>query len=123
MPSETSSHQDRVTPADIKLQREEHRLTIRWRDGHTSRFDLPELRKACPCAACNAERQRKPATTELFPILKKDPGTGPPQAVGAKLVGHYALHLAWSDGHDTGIYDFRFLRELDRAAPEKTTPR
>jgi DUF971 family protein len=27
-------------------------------------------------------------------------------------VGNYALGLTWGDGHDTGIYSFRFLRAL-----------
>ncbi len=85
---------------------------ITWKDGVVSTFDTTMLRKNCPCASCNADRQQRTATTELFPILKKDPGAGPPQAVGARLVGNYALHLQWSDGHDTGIYDFRLLRAL-----------
>jgi DUF971 family protein len=95
--------------------RAEHRLTIAWKDGHTSVFDLAALRKACPCATCNAERQQKTETTELFPILAKDPGKGPPQVENLKLVGNYALNIGWSDGHDTGIYDFRFLRALDKS--------
>jgi len=28
------------------------------------------------------------------------------------IVGRYALNFRWSDGHDTGIYSFRLLREL-----------
>ena len=27
-------------------------------------------------------------------------------------VGRYALQIAWSDGHDSGIYPFRRLRAL-----------
>ena len=27
-------------------------------------------------------------------------------------VGNYALGLTWADGHNTGIYSFRFLRAL-----------
>jgi DUF971 family protein len=27
-------------------------------------------------------------------------------------VGNYALALVWGDGHDSGIYSFRFLRRL-----------
>ena len=27
-------------------------------------------------------------------------------------VGNYALRLVFADGHSTGIYTFRFLREL-----------
>ena len=28
------------------------------------------------------------------------------------IVGRYALNFRWSDGHETGIYSFRYLREL-----------
>jgi DUF971 family protein len=37
------------------------------------------------------------------------------------LVGRYALNFRWSDGHETGIYSFRYLREFCEAqatAPE-----
>ncbi|MCB9850329.1 MAG: DUF971 domain-containing protein [Phycisphaerales bacterium] len=113
MISKDTYRPEQVNPSDIKLARAEHRLTVVWKDGHTSVYDLAALRRACPCATCNSERQKKSATTELFPILTKDPGTGPPQATALNLVGNYALHIRWSDGHDTGIYDFRFLRSLD----------
>jgi len=28
-------------------------------------------------------------------------------------VGNYALRIRFSDGHDTGIYSWRYLRSLD----------
>ena len=28
------------------------------------------------------------------------------------IVGRYALNFRWSDGHETGIYSFKYLREL-----------
>jgi DUF971 family protein len=28
------------------------------------------------------------------------------------IVGRYALTFRWSDGHDAGIYSFRYLREI-----------
>jgi DUF971 family protein len=31
------------------------------------------------------------------------------------LVGRYAVNFRWSDGHETGIYSFRYLRELCEA--------
>lgn len=104
---------DQTTPIDLKLNRDAQTLTVKWKDGHVSLFNLVTLRKQCPCASCNAERQRKAETTELFPILKKDPGVGAPKAVGARLVGNYAIQLHWTDNHDTGMYDYRYLRELD----------
>jgi DUF971 family protein len=32
--------------------------------------------------------------------------------VDMKVVGNYALQLNWSDGHNSGIYSWQFLREL-----------
>jgi DUF971 family protein len=39
----------------------------------------------------------------------------------AEVVGRYALHFSWSDGHREGIYTFDFLRELaqDPACPKR----
>jgi len=28
------------------------------------------------------------------------------------VVGNYALSIIWGDGHDTGIYSYRWLRQL-----------
>jgi DUF971 family protein len=28
------------------------------------------------------------------------------------IVGRYALNFRWSDGHETGIYSFQYLRDL-----------
>ena len=47
-------------------------------------------------------------------------------------VGNYALGFAWSDGHDSGIYTFEYLRKLCPCAqclpeglqePPETTPK
>ncbi len=102
------------TAVDLKLNRAEGTLTIKWKDGHTTLLDAPTLRKACPCAACNETRRKE--TEQLFTILSKDPGTGPPQLTGAALVGNYAIQLTWADGHNTGIYDFKLLRSMDKQA-------
>jgi DUF971 family protein len=32
------------------------------------------------------------------------------RAKGIELVGQYAMSIEWSDGHSTGIYNFRDLR-------------
>jgi DUF971 family protein len=32
------------------------------------------------------------------------------------IVGRYALNFRWSDGHDTGIYSFQYLREVCETA-------
>lgn len=105
-----------VTPTDIKIRRAEHQMVVTWKDGHVSTFSLTELRKNCPCASCNSEREKRAGEggQNPFVILKNDPGVGPPGLMSAQMVGNYAIHLSWSDGHNTGIYDFRLLRSMDR---------
>ncbi len=99
-----------ATPVDIKLSLKKQTLTIDWQDGHSSRFDLARLRRACPCATCRRDRAT-PSTS--LPILKLPPGGGEIKVTDAELMGHYAINLSWSDGHNSGIYDYKYLRALD----------
>ncbi len=101
-----------VTPGDLRVKLAEQRLFIDWKDGKRSEFALGDLRRVCPCAACRTEREHQGANP--LRILKADP-TGV-RVVNAKLVGLYAIQLDWSDGHNTGIFDFRFLRSLDKGS-------
>ena len=100
-------------------------VRIAWADGHVSEFPIIYLRKHCPCAGCRTERredQPAPAGAEgkrkpLLRVLQK--GEEEPVAIReAKLVGRYALQIVWSDNHDTGIYSFDYLRELDDASAQ-----
>lgn len=101
-------HDDSVTPNDLKVKLADQKFTIDWKDGAHSEYSLAELRRICPCATCRTERDQQSANP--LRILKSDP-TGV-RVVSAKLVGTYAIQFEWSDGHNTGIFDFRFLRSL-----------
>ncbi len=106
----TSDPQAAFVPSDLKLKRAEQELRVRWKDGRESVYPASRLRKNCPCATCRTEREKQ--STELLPVLRQAP-SGDLRMTGAKLVGAYAVLLYWSDGHDTGIFDFKFLRSLD----------
>jgi len=103
---------DRVSPANLHLHKagDEPGLEITWADGRQCRLPLRFLRKHCPCAGCQGERDL--LGRQLLPIVKTT-YDGPITATGAELVGNYALRIDFSDGHTTGIYSFRYLRELD----------
>jgi DUF971 family protein len=98
-----------VTPVNLHLKKTEA-LLITWADGHQSILPLQLLRKHCPCAGCQGERDLLGRT--MLPIVKTS-YDGPMTATGAELVGNYALRIDWADGHSAGIYTFTFLRELD----------
>lgn len=93
-----------MSPMPVEIDRSaETRITVRWDDDHESAWTARELRLLCPCAGCVDE-----VTGE--PIL--DPATVPDdiRALGARLVGRYAVEFHWSDGHSTGMYTFPLLR-------------
>ncbi|MFI4892674.1 MAG: gamma-butyrobetaine hydroxylase-like domain-containing protein, partial [Phycisphaerales bacterium JB058] len=43
-------------------------------------------------------------------------------ATSAELVGNYAIRIRFSDGHDTGIYSWAYLREIDPANQPTPSP-
>ena len=83
----------------------EDKLRIVWTDGHDSRYSFELLRNNCPCALCVDEWTGK----RKHLMLLLPPGF---RALDVKPVGNYAVKIAWSDGHDSGIYSFSTLREL-----------
>ncbi len=92
-------------PVPVKISRLEngHVIEIQWDDaGHTGRWNARDLRLACACAECVEEMTGRPML---------DPARVPPAvyAAAVKLVGAYAVHFTWSDGHASGIYPWERL--------------
>lgn len=101
-------HDESTTPKDLTVKLEEQRLVIDWLDGERSEYSLDELRRLCPCATCRTQREQK--DTNPLQVLTFDPNRV--RVTRAELVGAYAIRFEWSDGHNTGIFDFRYLRSL-----------
>jgi len=93
-----------VTPTRIE-QRGPRQLGIRWADGRESVYDVRSLRLACACARCVDEW-----SGEAKLVAASVPDDVHPLRI--RSVGRYAIQIDWSDGHDSGIYPFRRLREL-----------
>jgi DUF971 family protein len=91
-----------ASPLSIRKKGGE-RLTIGWGDGHESVYPARYLRGRCPCAQCVSE------TTGRRLVFEEHVNPDV-QILAARIVGNYALHIEWSDGHSTGIYSFDFLR-------------
>lgn len=96
----------RTTPTKIDADRAAGRLTIDWADGHVSTFDTVTLRWLCPCAFCRGEAGL-PGWLDSRPTLTPDQT----RLVDVRLVGQYAVQPIWGDGHATGYYAFRLLRD------------
>lgn len=79
-------------------------LRLHWPDADAV-LNAHALRAACHCATCRSAALRgEPAVFEATV-----------QLTGTEPIGHYALRLHFSDGHERGIYPWRLLRELAAA--------
>jgi DUF971 family protein len=99
-------------PRHLDLKRDEG-LTVKWQDGSHSFYPIAYLRRMSPSAEQRDLRERmakNPLT--VLPATSANM-KGPLKADSAELVGNYALRIRFSDGHDTGIYSWGYLREID----------
>ncbi len=98
-------------PVEVRKITDERQVCIAWDDGHLSQYPFAYLRGWCPCAGCqghgNEPRYVHAQNTDLLKI---------------SVVGNYALSFIWGDGHDTGIYSYRWLRQLCACATCRPQP-
>lgn len=83
-------------------------VALLWADGTEQYVQVERLRAASPSAENTGERDllgRKFGGTDQ----KSYPGV---TLRGWKPVGGYAIQFEFSDGHNTGLYTFEYLRAL-----------
>ncbi len=93
-----------TTPTEIEALKETG-LRIRWADRHEAIYPYPYLREHCQCASCVDEWSgvKKITRAQISDTIHT-------RFIEAK--GRYAISIHWTDGHDTGIYPFDYLRSL-----------
>lgn len=88
---------------EVRRQPEAKSLRLTWTDQHRADFEYNYLRGYCPCAGCQGhgtgDTEYRPPAESVEPL-------------SIQPVGNYAISIQWSDGHDTGIYRFDFLRSI-----------
>lgn len=94
-----------MVPLRIKIS-DKRKLIISWNNDSEDIVLLKDLRKFCPCATCLAEREQQ--SKMFIPLYSENQVT----LRNIKPVGNYAVHLEWNDGHNTGIYEFNFLKKF-----------
>ena len=95
-----------TTPARIHADRGAGTLLIEWADGHVTTYGFEPLRWLCPCAYCRGEAGM-PGWLDSAPQLTAEQT----RLTDLHLVGNYAVSPHWADGHKTGYYPFRLLRD------------
>ncbi len=97
-----------LPPVPAAIERDpSKRLVVRWEDGVTTAASPRDLRLGCGCAEC---------VDEMTGAKTLDPARIPLDVDIASMdqVGNYAIHFEFSDGHDTGIFNWTLLRQLSK---------
>ena len=94
-------------PVKPEIETTASHIILEWPGEEPIRIPNRDLRMACSCALCVDEMSRRP-------IL--DPASIPNDihAEEVRTIGNYALGITWSDGHSTGFFPYRRLREMGR---------
>lgn len=96
-------------PTGITLHQASHVLEVAFDSGEVFRLPAEYLRVNSP----SAEVQGHGPGQKVLVAGKRDVNI-----VAIEPVGHYAVLLRFSDGHDTGIYSWSTLHELGRTQAE-----
>lgn len=91
-----------MTPLSIEHDADAGQTAIHWPDARVQKLDNALLRRSCRCADCLAAARAglSPAPAPDLRLLRIVP------------VGAYAVQLVFSDGHERGIYPWRYLSTL-----------
>ena len=92
-----------MTPTEIKLRKTSRVLELSYADGTSFSLPFEYLRVYSPSAEVKGHgpgQETLQTGKENVDITAIEP------------VGHYAVKLTFSDGHDTGLYSWPYLREL-----------
>jgi DUF971 family protein len=93
-----------LEPTQI-VEESDSKISIKWSDDSEASYSAADLRRNCPCATCVNEW-----TGEK--ILRRDAVSDDLTFNHISIVGRYALNFHFSDGHDTGIFSFAYLKTL-----------
>jgi DUF971 family protein len=93
-----------IEPTQI-IEESDRRLQIKWSDNSETIYEAAGLRRECPCAGCINEWTGE----KILDDKKIDDDL---HFTHISIVGRYALNFHFSDGHDTGIFSFAYLRKI-----------
>lgn len=90
-----------MIPLQLKVTAARSLLSVTWDDGAVSLIPASVLRARSRAAQqVRADLEDKDRSFETVTVTN------------AEAIGSYAIRLAFSDGHDRGIYPWSYLREI-----------
>ena len=98
-----------IRPTGITADRNQRILSITWSDGKTCQYPFAGLRAICPCVTCKGGHDNMGGPPDIDVLYStKNEGVSIQNIL---TVGSYAIQIVWSDGHDTGIFTWDYLRQ------------
>ena len=94
------------TPTEIRLQKKSRQVVIAFDNGDRFELSFEYLRVNSP----SAEVKGHGPGQEVLQTGKENV-----QVMAIEPVGHYAVRLVFDDGHDTGLFTWKYLYELGTA--------
>tara|TARA_Y100000782_G_C10139147_1_gene246382 strand:- start:217 stop:597 length:381 start_codon:yes stop_codon:yes gene_type:complete len=92
-----------LIPTDIKVRKKSHCLELTYANDAVYQLSFELLRVYSP----SAEVRGHGVGNEVLQHGKKDV-----TLLNIEPAGNYALKLIFDDGHDSGLYDWKYLRHL-----------
>ena len=91
------------TPTEIRLQKKSRQIVIAFDDGNEFELSFEYLRVNSPSAEVIGHGPGQ----EILQTGKENV-----RVTAIEPVGHYAVRLIFDDGHDSGLYTWKYLYEL-----------
>jgi len=92
-------------PTEIRVRRATQRLEVDFDDGSQVSLPAELLRVESPSAAVQGH---SPDQKQIVP------GKRGATIAAVEPIGHYAVRIRFTDGHDTGIYSWALLHRMGR---------
>ncbi len=102
-------------PHHLELKRDSG-LHVTWNDGRERFYPTALLRRSSP----SAEQKNLVEEMEANPLAVLPASMASSDelvAEDAELIGNYAIRIRFSDGHQTGIFSWSYLRSIDPGEP------
>ncbi|WP_115666649.1 DUF971 domain-containing protein [Cupriavidus taiwanensis] len=87
-----------AVPTRLELAPAEGRLRLDWPDGRCQSLEHARLRAVCRCGACRRQPVEAASAQGVRIVAVEEMG--------------YGIQIAFSDGHDRGIYPWAYLLTL-----------
>jgi DUF971 family protein len=97
-------------PTELRLDKDKRVLTVAFDDGQSFALPAELLRVLSPSAEVQGHSPDQRVTV---------PGKRNVGIARIEPVGNYAVRIVFTDGHDTGLFVWEYLRELGEQKEER----